>query len=88
MRFEYDDHDYLVGVLRQHHRSDLVRYVPAGSDNIGRVSHLFWRDVIARFRRGEVWDAVTAIERRFKPLASGLVVPSNNNAYHFVDPAQ
>lgn len=83
MLFEYDDRDLIVAHLTDLHRTDLFKFVPQGSETIGRVGHLFWRDVIARFKRGEVWDAVTAIERRYRPLIGRW--PRNNNAYHFVD---
>lgn len=85
MLFEYDDRDLIVAHLTDLHRTDLLLFVPHGSQTIGRVNHLFWRDVIARFKRGEVWDAVTAIERRHMPLI-GRWLTSDNNAYHFVDP--
>lgn len=86
MLFEYDDRDLIVAHLTDLHRTDLLLFVPQGSSGIiGRVDHLFWRDVIARFKRGEVWDAVTAIERRYRPLIGRRRV-SDYNAYHFVDP--
>lgn len=87
MRFEYEDRDYVVDIMCEHHRSDLVRYAPLGGESIGTNERLFWIDTIARFRRGEVWDAITAIERRFKPQGRFTAYPVDNNAYHFVEPA-
>lgn len=86
MRFEYEDRDYVLGQLRTKHRSDLKIYVPVGGANTSKNERLFWADTVARFRRGEVWDAITAIERRFRPQ-NGWYGPENNNAYHFVEPA-
>jgi len=86
MRFEYDDRDYVRGQLTTLHRTDLSMFVPQGDASISSVDRLFWRDAIARFRRGEVWDAVTAIERRYRPKHHPFT--EDNNAYHFVEPVR
>lgn len=68
-RMTYEESDFLRAALR--HRTDLVRYVPRGGDDLAggddpaEWRHHFWSDVAARFRRGEWADAITAIERMF-----------------------
>lgn len=86
MRFEYETRDYVLGQIRTKHRSDLKIYVPLGGAGLSKNERLFWADTVARFRRGEVWDAITGIERRFKPQGRFTHYPVDNNAYHFVEP--
>jgi hypothetical protein len=86
VRFEYETRDFVVEQLQVKHRSDLARYVPLGGQGVDNVESMFWTDTLARFRRGEVWDAITAIERRVRPKFAARY--ENNNAYHFVEPAQ
>lgn len=64
--FEYDTYDELSAALRDCRRLDVSIYLPYGGSTITTAAAEFWLDVLARFRRGEWQDAVTAIERRFE----------------------
>lgn len=59
----YDDADELRGALTQAGWPQLRHHVPRGGTELGQLAADFWMDTLARFRRDEKLDAVTAIER-------------------------
>ena len=71
-KLRYDEVDELQSGLR--HRTDLGKYVPHGETMLTEAAWCFWRDVMARMRRGEWADFITAIERRFEPRDEGFFI--------------